>query len=382
MESNLKQLITKVIFILDFPLSEWKGTQRTIYEFANYLYGLGINVTLLENSRESGYGLNVSVPVRFKLISLQFNRHRKTKLIANIIKTEKPDIIYTANIIDPFIPTFGVKTVFGMHSLNVSAIPFMGFSTKIKLYFVQASLSAFSFIFWKRKTVMFHAENTDQLNWVKKVYFNRYKATIVGLPVECVTDEEKMTIMKNPKNEKFTVLFFGALDRERGFEYFLRLVELINKNGNNFQFIISGNGSMRSYAEEAEHNFENVKYIQSPSEGEKNEIMIHSDLFVFPSWIENYSVATVEAQLRGLPAIVLDCAPLRNIVENGVTGYVLGEPNLLKKIVDRVKLYHQMWDNSYEAYVQMRLNISNLTSRLCKNKILPDFFKMLLEFVT
>ena len=373
-------IVKKVLFILDYPLSEWKGTQRTVFEFANYLFNLGINVTLLENSMGTGYGLNASIHIPFKLISIKFDRIGKTKTLRNIIKTEKPDVVYAANIINPFIPTFGAKTIFGMHSLNVSTLPFMKVSTKIKFYFVQATLSVFSLIFWNKTTVMFHADNIDQVNWVKRIYFNRVKVCLVGLPVECISDYERSLLKQRQKNEKFTLLFFGALDRERGFGYFLKLIRFIDSIGEDIQFIIAGNGTMRNFAEEAAHELNNVKYIQNPSEEQKNEIMINSDLFVFPSWIENYSVTTVEAQLRGLPAIVLDCAPLRNIVKNEVTGYILSEPDLSEKIVDRVFSYLEIWKNSYDAYVKMRLNISNYTSRLCKNRVLPDFYDMLLQF--
>ena len=378
--SNQSNIIKKVLFILDYPLSEWKGTQRAIFEFANYLHDLGFQVTLLENSGKSGYGLNSDITVPFKNISLSFNRFETTKILRNIIRMEKPDLIYTANIISPFIPTFGVRTVFGMHSLNASAIPFMKLSAKIKFYFAQIFLSAFSLIFWKRKAVMFHAENTDQLNWVRKIYFNRFKASLVGLPVECINDRD--SLKQNPKNEKFSILFFGALDKERGFGFFLRVIDSINSNKNiaDFQFVIVGNGTMKSFAQEAQQHYGNVKYIVRASEEEKNEIMIHSDLFVFPSWIENYSVTTVEAQLRGLPAIVLDYAPLRNIVENGKTGFLLDGINIVEKIVEKINFYYQIWNNNYELYAQMRLNISDQTTRLCKNRILPDFYKMLLGF--
>lgn len=109
---------------------------------------------------------------------------------------------------------------------------------------------------------------------------------------------------------------------------------------------------------------------------------MQSDLFVFPSWIDNYSVTTVEVQLRGVPAIVMDCAPLRNIVLNGKTGYLVSEPNLVEKIVEKIGSYYQIWRDDYEAYVQLRLNISNLTTRLCKDRILLDFYKMLTDFLS
>jgi len=381
MKPSSKQPIGKALFILDYPLSEWKGTQRTIYEFANYLYNLGVGVTLLENNKESGYGLNSNINVPFKLISYEFNFRGKNKKLRSIIKAEQPDVIYTANIINPFIPTFGTKTIFGMHSMNVSAIPFMNYKAKIKFYITQLVLSIFSLIFWNGKAVMFQAENTDQVNWVKKVYFNRIKATFVGSPVECISDDERAMLKRNHKNKKFTVLFFGALDRERGFEYFLEVIGLMKSNEENMQFTIAGNGTMKDFAEKAEQNFSNVTYIHNPSEKEKNDIMINSDIFVFPSWIENYSVTTVEAQLRGLPAIVMDCAPLRNIVENEKTGNLISEPNLIDKIIEKINMYYQIWENNYESYIQMRLNICELTTRLCKDRILPEFYKMLEGFL-
>ena len=138
---------------------------------------------------------------------------------------------------------------------------------------------------------------------------------------------------------------------------------------------------MKSFAEEAEHNFRNVTYIKNPNETEKREIMINSDLFIFPSWIENYSVTTVEAQLRGLPAIVLDCAPLRNIVKNEITGNLLREPYLVTKIMEKINKYYQIWKTEYKSYIKMRLNISEQTTRLCKDKINPEFYKMLKEFL-
>ena len=90
----------------------------------------------------------------------------------------------------------------------------------------------------------------------------------------------------------------------------------------------------------------------------------------------------MEAQLRGLPAIVMNCAPLKNIVKNEKTGYILSEPNLVNKIVDKINIYYQKWNGNYETYIQMRLNISDITARLCKDKILPDFYKMLFGFIT
>jgi hypothetical protein len=77
----------------------------------------------------------------------------------------------------------------------------------------------------------------------------------------------------------------------------------------------------------------------------------------------------------------MDCAPLRNIVENEKTGNLISEPNLIDKIIEKINMYYQIWENNYESYIQMRLNICELTTRLCKDRILPEFYKMLEGFL-
>ena len=378
-----RESVKKALFILDYPLSEWKGTQRTIYEFANYLYQMGYGVTLLENSKETQYSLDAKLPIPFKIISSPFRRFKKTKIIRNAVRTEKPDVIYSANIIDPFIPTFGVKTIFGMHVLNVSAIPYMRLNEKIKFFFVQVSLSIFSFAFWKRGRVMFHADNYDQLNWVKRIYFGRYRVDFVGLPVECTGGNDLNPIKQKTKNDRFTILFFGALDKGRGFETYYKMILALKDDPifDSLQFVIAGIGKMADIAEEAQHHFHNVRYVPKPSEDLKREVMITSDLFIFPSFIENYSIGTVEAQLNGLPALVLDTASFRNIIVEGKTGFCITGPDLIGQLVQKIKYYYNIWSSDYDSYQKMRSDIAELTKRLCKEKVLPDFHKMIIEFL-
>ncbi len=373
----------KVLFILDFPLAEWKGTQRWVYEIATYMKSRGNEVVLVERNLKTDYSLDASLDVPFKLLSLDFGRLSSFSVLKKVIKTERPDIVYSANIINPFIPTFGAKTIFGSHVLNVSAMPYLKLRDKYRFYTEQLFLLLLSILIWKRKMVMFHAENEDQLKWLTRLYLNRYKVENLGAPINKISDEDLMKIIEKKKNKKFRILYFGSLDRARGFKTFLNVVDQMNRTEllDSIEFLIAGNGTMSECAKKYQNKYSNVEFVYKPDEKTKDEMMINSDLFVFPSYIENFSVATVEAQMRGLPAIVPDIAPLKSIVIQGKTGFYFPPIGSEAAIVEATRNLYNMWQNDYDSYKKMRIYILEQSKRFDKEMILPKYEKVMHDFL-
>ncbi len=61
--------------------------------------------------------------------------------------------------------------------------------------------------------------------------------------------------------------------------------------------------------------------------------LLKADIFVLPSLWEGMPLALIEAQVVGLPCIVTDVTGCRDVVENGVTGFVCkDEAELLEKL--------------------------------------------------
>ena len=105
--------------------------------------------------------------------------------------------------------------------------------------------------------------------------------------------------------------------------------------------------------------------------------MLSSDLFVFPSINENFSIGSVEAQSCGLPCLFSDITPLKNIAIEGKTGYCLSlDDGFEKRFSDKIAEYLKLWQNDYEGYRKMRIEIAEITRRLCKENVLPQLLDM------
>ena len=144
------------------------------------------------------------------------------------------------------------------------------------------------------------------------------------------------------------------------------------------EFIIAGSGSLEAELVKLMKFYDNIIYIKSPSDSDKKRIMHDSDLFVYPSRHDTFSLTVAEAQIAGMPVLASDVISTANIVINGETGFTLpiDEPQLF---VEKIKYYYDMWSNDRAKYLQMRLDIFNASKRLCKENVLPLYLKMFEE---
>jgi len=77
------------------------------------------------------------------------------------------------------------------------------------------------------------------------------------------------------------------------------------------------------------------------------ELYANADLFVLPTRAEAFGISTIEAMASGLPVIVSDVGGARDIVEDGVTGWLVGRTThelagLLSHAVDRRSRLREM----------------------------------------
>ena len=134
---------------------------------------------------------------------------------------------------------------------------------------------------------------------------------------------------------------------------------------------------MRDQAISASQKYENVEFIKRPNDEQKRKLMLSSDLFVFPSINETFSIISVEAQSCGLPCLFSDITPLKNIAIEGKTGYCLSlDDGFEKRFSDKITEYFQTWQNDYNKYVKMRMEIAEITRRLCRENVLPQLLDM------
>ena len=112
----------KILFILDSQFSEWKGTQRFLYEFGTYLSKNGFTITLIENNRNRG---EIDIPINrdlpFNIVSVKFPRLFGIYYVPKkVIQEISPDVIYSNSLNStPLTPLANIPTIFGMHVVIV-----------------------------------------------------------------------------------------------------------------------------------------------------------------------------------------------------------------------------------------------------------------------
>jgi len=138
----------------------------------------------------------------------------------------------------------------------------------------------------------------------------------------------------------------GRLEEEKGIDYLIEAVNIIINNREdsnimNIKFIIVGDGSLKNELENLTKEKGLQKYfyfVGFKSINEVYEIMASCDMFILPSRYECFPYTILEAMAVGLPCIVSNVGGNSELVDNGVTGYVIasGDIQALAKTVTKL----------------------------------------------
>ena len=150
-------------------------------------------------------------------------------------------------------------------------------------------------------------------------------------------------INKSLPNNKFTGTFrlvaVGSLIHRKGFDILLNALSLLDADHIKWSLSIIGEGIERTRLQELIFTLNlgaKVQLLGSKTKGEVISILDQSDIFVFPSRSENFSVAVLEALSRGLPVIATICGGIKECINesNGILVPVEDSQALAKAIVD------------------------------------------------
>jgi glycosyltransferase involved in cell wall biosynthesis len=117
------------------------------------------------------------------------------------------------------------------------------------------------------------------------------------------------------------VLYVGRISREKGLDHLLDGFRQVCADVPEAQLVLVGDGPLRGELEAAAPADRTV--FTGVVRGEDLATLFASaDVFVFPSETETFGNVVVEAQAAGLPVVVTDRGAARELVVDGVTGFV------------------------------------------------------------
>lgn len=176
----------------------------------------------------------------------------------------------------------------------------------------------------------------------------------------------------NIQDEQFLLLFTGRIHRKKGIHF---IIEAMKKLKNNkLSFLIVGHAEDTEYVnhlkEISEELAGNVIWKDSVNAEEIWDYYSSSDLFVLPSYDENFGMVVVEAMACGLPVLISRNVGIWKEVEVDNAGFIVNQDvdeiaNALKTIYENPDMLKQLSLNARKS-VENRYDINKVASLMIK----------------
>jgi glycosyltransferase involved in cell wall biosynthesis len=159
------------------------------------------------------------------------------------------------------------------------------------------------------------------LNWQGTVYH--------GLPMELYRPSE------NPADY---LVFLGRVSPEKRLD---RAIEIANRTGMTLKVAAKVDNADRKYFDKIIKPLLDdplVQWIGEVDEAGKQDLLANAFALIFPiDWPEPFGLVLIEAMACGTPAIAYRCGSVPELVEEGVTGFIVDDLNAAVEAMEKVK---------------------------------------------
>jgi glycosyltransferase involved in cell wall biosynthesis len=150
----------------------------------------------------------------------------------------------------------------------------------------------------------------------------------LGVIPPTVNDEDVRSKFSIP-HDKPVILFMSRIDPKKGLELLIAALEKLLNQGFDFHFVLAGtNPQDPSYEQKikskiANSSLKDYTTITGFVTGEiKTGLLQTADLFVLPSYYENFGIAVAEAMVAGTPVIISDQVHIYQQIIDSDSGWV------------------------------------------------------------
>jgi glycosyltransferase involved in cell wall biosynthesis len=156
-----------------------------------------------------------------------------------------------------------------------------------------------------------------------------------------------------------SAVFMGRLIDYKNVHTVIRAFKIVVKSRPDVKLVIIGDGPQKDFLiNEAKEIKENIIFTGTISHIDKLRLLFASSFVVFPSLIEGFGIAIIEAFACFKPVIVSNVRPLSDIVRDGQTGYVTSPFDIREWAENMLDLFNnvntrkQMGMNSYHEFIK------------------------------
>jgi glycosyltransferase involved in cell wall biosynthesis len=256
-----------------------------------------------------------------------------------IVRTEKPNVVLTYTI---------KPNVYGGIISRLSKVPYipnitgLGSAVEKKGFLQMITLLLYK-VALKNATYTFFQNNENKNRLINKGIIKGNYKVIPGSGVNL----QHFYYMDYPNTGKIEFLFIGRIMKEKGIDQYLEVAEFIKNKYPNTVFHIIGSCE-EGYQRTIEDMVRKGTVLYHGRQDDVREFHKIAHCTIHPTYYpEGMSNVLLESAACGRPVITTDRAGCKEIVEDGINGFLVEQRNS-KDLIDKVEKFIQLNNRSRE----------------------------------
>lgn len=219
------------------------------------------------------------------------------------------------------IKHFNVKVIYHLHNQGI---------IKAENSIILKKMYQFTF----NNSIIIHLSESLMEKEVGFLYLSNTDKYIVNNGVEII---DKVAL-KNVKT-KLTLLYLSNLFPEKGLNYLIEAINILNEKNYNFNLNIIGSMRDKQSINDIIQNNKsgNISYIGEVYNSEKYNYYLNADIFIHPTTNDSFPLVILDAMQFGLPVISTNEGAIPEIINNGINGIIVEKGNI-QQLADSIEL--------------------------------------------
>jgi len=179
------------------------------------------------------------------------------------------------------------------------------------------------------------------------------------------------------KSINFRILFVGRLTEQKGVDILIKVIKNLSMTSifKNLHFTIAGSGELKSLVDNLQKKFSNIDCLGHISQNNMPQLYSSSDIVIAPSRWEGLSNVILEAQSCGITVIASNIPGSRDIIINGVTGFLVD--NKPEEFISKIKYFYYLKRRNKKKFVSFKINArKNIEKKFNPDKVFNQLEEM------
>lgn len=142
--------------------------------------------------------------------------------------------------------------------------------------------------------------------------------------------------LQRPTNAPLRILFLGRFDAQKGIDHLARIYREANRQKLNIEWRIIGKSVVGGDGHVTPSDIQAVAEAPVISDADLTSAYGWADVLLLPSLYEGLPLTVLEAMRAGVVPIVTDVGAVREVVKDGVNGFILPKEGLERVSLDRI----------------------------------------------